>query len=193
MSSPWHKLDLSIVAISFLALLADIVPQLSTLKAFRILRVLRPLRFVSHIEGMKVVMASLARAIPAIVNVLGVVFGLHVIFAVLGMQLFMGGLGECSDPAILTKDACHRPLIHTHPDYSDDEPTHHLRALRGAAAGSLGAVDHRLTLWVHSTGLSFDNFFASMESLYVMSTGIVTTPLPSPHSALTDCLVRACR
>ena len=70
LSSSWNQLDFFIVIVSFVTLLSDIYPSLHTLSNMRILRVLRPLRLVSRNPGMKLIISSLLKALPAIVNVL---------------------------------------------------------------------------------------------------------------------------
>ena len=55
---------------------------------------------------MKLVLESLFKAVPAVGNVVGVILAMQLVFAVLGMQLFMGELASCTDPSISTKAAC---------------------------------------------------------------------------------------
>ena len=107
--SPWNLLDLTIVIVSFLVLLAEYFPQFETLKTLRVLRVLRPLRLLSRNAGMKLIITSLVKALPAVSNVLGVVAAFQLVFAILGMQLFMGRLGQCTDPTIDRIELCHAP------------------------------------------------------------------------------------
>ena len=106
-NSPWNMLDFFVVMISFLVLLASIFPALSGLKSLRVLRVLRPLRLLSRSEGMKIIITSLFKSLPSVSNVFGVVIAFQVVFAVLGMQLFMGSLAACTDPSIMLKAECH--------------------------------------------------------------------------------------
>ena len=108
-NDPWNLLDMAIVASSFLVLLAGTFPQLANLKSLRVLRVLRPLRLLARHEGMKLIITSLIKTMPAVSNALGVVLAFQLVFAILGMQMFMGELGSCTDPAIRTPDLCHPP------------------------------------------------------------------------------------
>jgi hypothetical protein len=62
-SSGWNILDFVIVLIAILSLTLS-GSNLSALRSLRTLRALRPLRVISRIEGMKVVVSSLLRAIP---------------------------------------------------------------------------------------------------------------------------------
>ena len=106
LNSEWNRLDLVIIASSFVVFATNAFPVLGPLKNVRILRVLRPLRLVSRDPGMKLVLSSLFKALPEVTNVAGVIMSLQLVFAVLGMQLFMGALASCSDPTVLTQDAC---------------------------------------------------------------------------------------
>ena len=85
--SPWNLLDLAIVIISFLVLLAEYFPAFAGLKSMRVLRILRPLRLLSRNEGMKLIITSLLKTLPSVVDALGVVLAFQLIFAILGMQL----------------------------------------------------------------------------------------------------------
>ena len=49
---------------------------------------------------MKLIITSLIKAMPAVLNVTGVVIAFQLVFAILGMQLFTGSLGSCTDPEI---------------------------------------------------------------------------------------------
>ena len=106
LSNPWNRADFIIVCISVLVLLAETLPQLRPLKVLRVLRVLRPLRLISRNAGMKLIITSLFKALPNVVNVLGVVLALQVVFTILGMQLFMGRLASCSSPQLMTESSC---------------------------------------------------------------------------------------
>ena len=106
----WHRLDLIVLITCFLVVLATYVPELELLHDVRVLRVLRPLQLIAHHRGMKVIVHALLAALSKAGEVLTVVLGLQTLFAIVGMQLFMGSLGSCSDPAVETRDACTHPL-----------------------------------------------------------------------------------
>jgi voltage-dependent calcium channel L type alpha-1D len=108
-SSPWNLLDLVIVTVSILVALAEFFPMFAGLKMLRILRVLRPLRLLARNPGMKLVIVSLFKSMPAVGNVFGVVLALQLVFAILGMQIFMGQLSSCTDASILYEADCHPP------------------------------------------------------------------------------------
>ena len=89
LKDPWNVLDFFIVWISLLVLLASGIPALRPLKQLRILRVLRPLRLLARNEGMKLIITSLFKAMPAVGNVFGVICAFQLVFAILGMQTLM--------------------------------------------------------------------------------------------------------
>ena len=100
----WNQLGFSIVCITLVTLLAEQFPQLRPLKALRVLRALRPLRLISRVPQFKVIVVSLAWAMPDVVNALYVVLAIQSVFAILGMQLFMGRMASCTDPSIRTRE-----------------------------------------------------------------------------------------
>jgi hypothetical protein len=104
--SGWNVLDFFIVAVSLLDFTLDVsgvqVP-FSVIKGFY---TLRPLRFMRRSTEIKLVLKSLARAVPAIKDVMIVAGLVWVIYAIFGMQLFMGDFHSCSDPTILNETAC---------------------------------------------------------------------------------------
>ena len=92
--------------------------------------------------GMKLIITSLFRAMPAVSNVFGVVLSLQVVFAILGMQLFSGEMASCTDPTVLTREAC------------------------------VGVAEDGMPRdWENDAMGSFDNFGEAMLTLYVMTTG----------------------
>ena len=105
-SSSWNVMDLLIVGASLISLFASVFPSLSFLRALRILRVLRPLRLLSRNPGMKVVIETLAATLPAVLNISGIVLALMLVHAIIGMRLFMGCFGACTDPSITIKALC---------------------------------------------------------------------------------------
>ena len=78
---PWNLLDLLIVTVSFLVLLAEFFPMFESLKVLRVLRVLRPLRLLARNPGMKLIIVSLFKSMPAVSNVFGVVIAFQLVFA----------------------------------------------------------------------------------------------------------------
>ena len=142
LNSAWNQIDFIIVMTSLVLLLADAIPQLRPLRVMRVMRVLRPLRLISRNAGMKLIITSLFKAMPAVRDVLGVVFALQVVFAILGMQMFAGAMGSCTAPNLLTEAEC--------------------------KSGGGGTSAPR---WANPATGSFDNFGDAMRLLYVMSSG----------------------
>ncbi|KAK7492644.1 hypothetical protein BaRGS_00016123 [Batillaria attramentaria] len=64
-------------------------------RAVRTLRALRPLRAISHWQGMRIVVNSLVRSIPSIINVFLVGLLFWLIFSIMGVQLFKGKFYKC--------------------------------------------------------------------------------------------------
>lgn len=152
LSSAWNQVDFAIVMVSLLVLLAEAIPQLRSLRVLRIMRVLRPLRLVSRNAGMRLIITSLFKAMPAVVNVFGVVIMLQVVFAIIGIQLFSGTMASCTDPTILVREDC---------------------LLAAAAAEASGEADSSIIgpRWINDPIGSFDDFGSAMRLLYVMSSG----------------------
>ena len=106
---PWNILDFMIVCVSILGLLAKLVPAFGRLKALRILRVLRPLRLLQRNPGMKLIITSLLNTLPVVADVFLVVIVFHIIFAIIGMMMFSGMFGSCTDESITTRAECVEP------------------------------------------------------------------------------------
>ena len=159
---PWNMLDFFIVNISLLCLLADGIPQLRALRALRTLRVLRPLRLLSRDPGMRLIIAALFKVMPSVLNVFGVLLAMMTVFAILGLQLFMGGFGSCTDASIQLASECVEPGAST-----GAESPH--RMLKGSSGDTMNQVDG--VMWLNPTMGSFDSFGSAMLLLYIMSTG----------------------
>ena len=106
LKSGWNVLDFCIVIISILSFFADVVPAFGQLKSLRILRVLRPLRLLQRNPGMKLIIGSLIKTLPSVVEVMAVVGVFHIVFAIMGMQMFAGKFGSCTDEEITTRAEC---------------------------------------------------------------------------------------
>ena len=172
LKSPWNQLDCTIVITSVVVLLAEAIPSLRSLRVLRVVRVLRPLRLVSRNEGMKLIITSLFKALPAVSNVFGVVLSLQLVFVIIGMQLFSGTMASCvGDPAILTRSECHQHLSPSPPSPLASVTDDLNPAARQLKGGSRPLNVDLATHWANPTIGSFDNFGEAMRLLYVMSTG----------------------
>ena len=65
------------------------------MKAMRTLRALRPLRTISKFEGLRVVVNSLIRSIPSVINVVLICIVFWLVFSILGVQFFAGKFYYC--------------------------------------------------------------------------------------------------
>ena len=93
----WCWLDFVIVAVSLINFGASLLGanNISIFKTMRTLRALRPLRAMAKMEGMRVVVNALIGALPSIFNVLLVCLIFWLIFAIIGVNLFMGRFFKC--------------------------------------------------------------------------------------------------
>ena len=108
LKDPWNILDFIIVMFSIITWVLEAVmdgADMSFIRGFRALRALRPLRVVSKNEGIKTVVNSLLESIPALLNVLLIVLLFLLVFGILGIQLFKGQLGRCSEDNEQTAEA----------------------------------------------------------------------------------------
>lgn len=81
---------------------------MDAVRGIRALRALRPLRVVSKEDGIKTVVNSLINSLPSLLNVVLIIIMFLLVFGILGVQLFKGALGYCSDsdPKIKNKKMC---------------------------------------------------------------------------------------
>ena len=93
LKSGWNILDFGIIALSTVTLSG--LTDLRGLRALRSLRALRPLRVISRNPGLRLVVNSLFRAVPAILNVLLVCLLFFLIFGVVGVSYFKGTFYAC--------------------------------------------------------------------------------------------------
>ena len=96
-------LDCIIVIISFLSLSITGAKAVKALRSLRALRALKPLRVVRRYPGLRLVVNAIFRAMPRIANVVLVTMLFFVIFAIVGVQNFMGALRVCNDDSIATR------------------------------------------------------------------------------------------
>ena len=106
MYDSWNYLDLTVLLVSYINMFAE--PD-GPFKILRLLRAFRPLRMVNRIDGMKLVVMSLYSAMPALGNVCILLFAVFLIFAILGLSLFLGKFQRCTDP-LSNKNGCYGVL-----------------------------------------------------------------------------------
>lgn len=85
----WNILDFVIVTSAYLQLLLSSGANLSVLRSFR---VLRPLRTISGIEGLRVIVSALMKAVTLLVDTVIILIFFFIIFAIAGTQLWSGVL-----------------------------------------------------------------------------------------------------
>jgi hypothetical protein len=104
----WNVLDLValLASLSSSSLGDACLPQLAKMYSLRALRVLRPLRLVGRQPGVRIILFALLKAMPAVSSIMAILMAFQVVFAVLGMQLFMGALGSCSLDPTANYTAC---------------------------------------------------------------------------------------
>ena len=82
----WNVLDFIVVVSGLLST----VPGIPNVSAFRTIRVLRPLRSLTVVPGMRLLVSSLLKSIPALLNVVALLLFVFSIFGILGVQLWAG-------------------------------------------------------------------------------------------------------
>eukprot|EP00658_Telonema_sp_P-2_P029510 TRINITY_DN22449_c0_g1_i1.p1 TRINITY_DN22449_c0_g1~~TRINITY_DN22449_c0_g1_i1.p1 ORF type:complete len:516 (+),score=72.78 TRINITY_DN22449_c0_g1_i1:154-1701(+) len=95
--TPWNWVDFIINALAITAAFFPI---------FRVSRALRTVRLIVRVDRTRVVLESLLRSTPQLLQ--GVAFGAIVFFVlgVMGVQLYKGQFYSCNDTTVLTKEAC---------------------------------------------------------------------------------------
>ena len=79
---------------------------MKSLTTIRTLRALRPLRILNNSTELKVVVSCLIDSIPAITNMFIIGSFVFFVYAVIGLNLFHGRLGHCSDSELLYSHDC---------------------------------------------------------------------------------------
>ena len=85
----WNILDFIIVVSAYLQILISSGANLSVLRSFR---VLRPLKTISGIEGLRVIVSALMKAVTLLVDTVIILCFFFIIFAIGGVQLWSGVL-----------------------------------------------------------------------------------------------------
>ena len=92
----WNKLDFFIVSTSLIDMMLTNT-DIPALKILRMLRMIRPLRVISHNPELKMIVMALFKSVTPIVNVLFVVLIVWLMFAIYGMNTYMGMMFYCSE------------------------------------------------------------------------------------------------
>ncbi|NWH49704.1 SCN9A protein, partial [Fregata magnificens] len=86
---PWNCLDLVVTIVTYIITVCKSVGKVSALRTFRVLRTLKA---ISVIPGLKVIVNSLIESVKKLTDVLILTVFCLSIFALIGLQLFMGNL-----------------------------------------------------------------------------------------------------
>ncbi|XP_059725536.1 sodium channel protein type 5 subunit alpha-like [Haemorhous mexicanus] len=107
---PWNCLDFSIIIVMYITVFLS-VGNVSVLRTFRVLRTLKA---ISVIPGLKVIVNSLVESVKKLLDVLILTVFCLSIFALIGLQLFMGNLkSKCVLNKNLFNDSfCKDPKIY---------------------------------------------------------------------------------
>ena len=92
----WNRLDFFIVVTANIDMLLA-GTDIPALKVLRMLRMIRPLRVISHNPQLKMIVAALFESVGSIVNVSVIVMIVWLMFAIYGMNTFMGMFFYCSE------------------------------------------------------------------------------------------------
>ena len=93
----WNLLDCLISILGMLSAFGEG----NTFKSFKVLRVvraLRPLRVIRRHPNLRVAVLGLIASVPAIINVMPLLFFWYVIYAMLGVSIFKGMMYSCYNP-----------------------------------------------------------------------------------------------
>ena len=147
LSSYWNILDFTCVITAYM----EMIGGGTSLAALRAFRVLRPLKFVTNIKGLKIVVNSVIKAVPVLKNTILVLFFFFLIFAIGGLNLFMG----------LLKQRC----VHINDGYLyiDDGGE---EVICGALECPVGYFCGRQTLNPNYDTTNFDNIFAALLNVF---------------------------
>lgn len=83
----WNKLDFLVVCMGYVALGPS-----GNYSAVRTVRVLRPLRSISKIHQMRVLVLGMLKALPMLLDVVGLCSFAFLVFGIVGLQLYAGVL-----------------------------------------------------------------------------------------------------
>ena len=171
----WNRLDFFVLLVSVAAIASEMLPHLEPLRPLRALRILRPLRLFSRNAGIKLILSSLYEAMPAVFDVVGVIFFVQLAFAIVGMQLFSGTFGACTDSAVLDPSEC--VLVHPQLAANLTERLALPRQLQAdnedspASLSPSAGAQRSLRQWKNPYFGSFDDFGQAMLLLLVCATG----------------------
>ena len=113
-------------------------------QSIRLMRTLRMVRLLVFIEGMGVMAQAIAKCFPSVAAIIVLLLGNIVVFAIIGMNLFMGAMWSCNEG---------HGVAYPNPAYSEEK-----------CIAEFGA-----DAWVNSD-FNFDSFSEALATLSVCST-----------------------
>lgn len=93
----WNRLDCLVLFFTYFSMFGPSDGAAGIGRIFRIGRTLRPLRMINRNPEMKLIINSIIRSLPAVSNALILACFAFFVFAVFGLNLFMGLLYTCND------------------------------------------------------------------------------------------------
>ncbi|XP_037319648.2 sodium channel protein type 4 subunit alpha A isoform X2 [Pungitius pungitius] len=87
---PWNWLDFMVISMAYVTEFVD----LGNMSALRTFRVLRALKTITVIPGLKTIVAALIQSVKKMVDVMILTVFALAVFALIGLQLFMGNLRQ---------------------------------------------------------------------------------------------------
>uniref|UniRef100_A0A3Q4GQA4 Sodium channel protein n=1 Tax=Neolamprologus brichardi TaxID=32507 RepID=A0A3Q4GQA4_NEOBR len=105
---PWNWLDFSVIVMAYVTEFVD----LGNVSALRTFRVLRALKTISVIPGLKTIVGALIQSVKKLADVMILTVFCLSVFALIGLQLFMGNL----------RQKCVRSTAHCFNDTLPDSP-----------------------------------------------------------------------
>jgi len=102
----WNKLDVLVLFFTYITMFGPKDSGAGILRLFRIGRTLRPLRMINKNPEMKAIVNSIMSSLPAVTNALILACFAFFVFAVFGLNSFMGQLFTCNEGDLHSID-CH--------------------------------------------------------------------------------------
>jgi hypothetical protein len=167
---PWNILDGIIVCISFLSLMITGAKAVKALRSLRALRALKPLRVVRRYPGLRLVVNAIFRAMPRIANVVLVTMLFFLIFAIVGVQNFMGKLKHCNDGDMTTRAECVGTFNLTL-DTCSWMPNDAKAAACIAGFGADGTAREFPRVWDNVNPFHYDNVGNALLTLFEVTSG----------------------
>ena len=87
---PWNWLDISVIALSYVTIVVNLGPM-AAIKTFRVFRALKT---VAVVPGLKTIVSAIVYSVKNLQDVIILTVFMLAIFALMGLQLYMGVLGQ---------------------------------------------------------------------------------------------------